>query len=230
MSASRIIVFSPDGKKYLVGRESYFISNIKSITLDMKLFIDILFSRKVEKVKSHNDRDEVTFYTKKIKVLLKNKDIMNIVKQNSKSTRITFGDILYKEINNQIFSYTIPQYVPYGTLLSFPGGQPSTKNSDMSCAIREFREETGIDLEKSPYSIDKLINTKNMRGHYIMFYYILNSEEYKSALQDIKEKNNSSHAELHDLQFTDNLNILSVNAFRNIRKTRKHMQNQGKRV
>ncbi|NBP66535.1 MAG: hypothetical protein EBU66_18050 [Bacteroidetes bacterium] len=63
-----------------------------------------------------------------------------------------------------------------------------------------------------------------------MFYYILNSEEYKSALQDIKEKNNSSHAELHDLQFTDNLNILSVNAFRNIRKTRKHMQNQGKRV
>jgi ADP-ribose pyrophosphatase YjhB (NUDIX family) len=224
MGASRIIIFSPDKTKYLVGRESFFISNIPSINVDMKAYMDILFSRKIEKVKDHNDKNEVEFYTRKLNVLLKNKEIMSIVKEHANSNRITFGDIRYKKINNQLFSYTIPQYVPVSTPLSFPGGQPYSHNSDMSCAIREFHEEAGIDLTKPPYSIDKLTNTKKMRGNYIMFYYILNNEEYSYALNDIKTKNKSAQAELHDLQFTNNLNNLSINARKNIRKTRKIMR------
>lgn len=225
MSASRIIIFNPDRTKYLVGKESYFISNINSITDDMKIYIDTLFSRKVKKIKDHNDKHEIDFYSKRLKVFLGNKEIMKIVNENSDSTRITFGDIRYKKIGNQIYSYTVPQYVPKGSYLSFPGGQPSTSNSDSSCALRELHEETNIDLTKEPYNIHKLKNTNKTRKHYLMFYYILNSEEYTHALDDIKIKNNCSHAELHDLQFVNATRSLSINAIKNLRKTRKLLPN-----
>jgi hypothetical protein len=97
MSASRIIVFNPDQSKYLVGKESYFITNIKDITNEMKHTLDILFTRQVNKIKEHNDYDEIKFYTKQLQVLHKNNSIMKIIRKYSYSERITFGDIKYKK-------------------------------------------------------------------------------------------------------------------------------------
>ena len=62
MAASRIIIFNPDETKYLVGKESYFISNIKDISVDMQFFMDTLFSRRIQKIKSPNDKDEINYY------------------------------------------------------------------------------------------------------------------------------------------------------------------------
>ena len=134
MAASRIIIFNPDETKYLVGKESYFISNIKDITVDMQFFMDALFSRRIQKIKSHNDKDEINYYTKKIPILVKNNAIMKIIKDHSDSTRITFGDIRYKTIDSHVYSYTLPQYLPTDIKYSFPGGQPSNANTDTTCA------------------------------------------------------------------------------------------------
>jgi len=221
MAASRIIIFNPDETKYLVGKESYFISNIKDISVDMQFFMDTLFSRKIQKIKSPNDKDEINYYTKKISILLKNNAIMKIIKTHSDSTRITFGDIRYKIIDSHIYSYTLPQYLPRDIKYSFPGGQPSNANTDTSCALRELYEETGIDLRDKPYDIRKLIDTGKINRSYKLFYYILNNIEYKRALQDIQAKNKSGKAELHDLQFIDKTALLSRRAYMNFKKMHK---------
>lgn len=225
MSASRIIVFNPDKSKYLVGKESYFITNIKDITNEMRHTFDILFTRQVNKVKDHNDSDEIKFYTKQLNILYKNNSIMKIIRKYSYSDRITFGDIKYKKINNHIYSYTIPQYVPRGSHYSFPGGQPSNSNTNISCAVRELWEETGINLKSKSYDIKRLIDSEEILNGYKLMYYILDENEYTNALNDIKRKNNSSQAELHDLRFIDIITKLSIDAKRNLKRvTRKIMK------
>ena len=228
MSASRIIVFNPDKTKYLVGQESYFITNIGELTNEIKHTIDILFTRRVNKIKDHIDPDEIKYYSKQIRALYKNKDIMKIIKVHSYSNRITFGDIRYKKLDNHIYSYTIPQYVPRGTQYSFPGGQPSKTNTDTSCAIREVWEETGINLKGPSYDIKRLIDSGETRGLYKLLYYVLDEDEYTHALNDIKKKNMAFQAELHDLRFVDILASLSRDAKRNLKRvTRKLAKHRG---
>jgi hypothetical protein len=56
-------------------------------------------------------------------------------------------------------------------------------------------------------------------------YYILDEDEYTNALNDIKKKNNSSQAELHDLRFIDIITKLTIDAKRNLKRvTRKIMK------
>jgi 8-oxo-dGTP pyrophosphatase MutT (NUDIX family) len=222
MSASRIIIYSPDQTKVLVGRESYFISNLKDITSEMRHYMDILFTRKVKSHVSHNDVAEMRYYSKKVKALQKNRGIMSIIRKHSDSNRITFGDIHSREIDGEIYSYTIPQYLPRGIRYSFPGGQPLKTNSNRSCALRELYEETGIDLMSAPYNVSKLINSGVKRSIYNMLYYILDDTEYDRALSDISDKNASSKAELHDLRFihVGSEKTLSKNGRRNLKTLR----------
>lgn len=221
MSASRIIIFNPGKTMYLVGKESYFLKNIKELTVDMQIALDIMFSRKI---KIQNDLNEVSYYRKKLIELHNNVDIMKIVSKYSLTNRITFGDIRYTTINDEIFSYTLPQYVPKKTPYSFPGGQAKKSNSNMACALRELYEETGIDLNTKPYSIKKLINTNIKNGSYKLIYYIMDKDEYKNALLDIERKNKSPQAELHDLRFVSiskNISSISMKQYRNLTRKRK---------
>jgi ADP-ribose pyrophosphatase YjhB (NUDIX family) len=224
MSASRVIIFNPSGTHYLVGKESRFITNIKDISNEMKTFINILFRRKVSSFKGHNNKAEIRYYSKQLKVLYKNSEIINIIKKysNSNNPRITFGDIKYIKVDNQIYSYTIPQFVLKNTPYSFPGGQPSANDTDISCGLRELYEETGINLKREPYDLNNLIDKNVYHGIYKIFYYILNDDEYTQAINDINEKNNDPHSELHDLRFITNQSRISTNAAKNLKRVHKY--------
>jgi hypothetical protein len=213
MSASRIIIFNPGKTKYLVGRESYFLKNIKELTVDMQIILNIMFSRKI---KVENDSTEISYYSKQIIDLESNTDIMNIVSKFSLENRVTFGDIHYTNIDNQLYSYTLPQYVPKKTPYSFPGGQPKQGNTNISCAKRELYEETGLEIEN-------LIHTNIQTPGYKLVYYILNKDEYAKALLTIESKNKSPQAELHDLKFINiskKISNISLKQYRSLTRKR----------
>ena len=193
-NASRIIILNPSKTKYLVGKESYFIKNKPGISDHTKKEMEILFMRKIKDSVSKDTSNpaEIKYYSKQLDAI---KDIV--------SGRITFGDIRYIEIDSQWYSYTIPQYVPEDTPFSFPGGQPKRTNSNTTCAVREFYEESGIDLTKEPYSLTKLLDTGSTNGNYIILHYVADEKEYAHMLSDIEKKNKSPNAELHCLQFVD---------------------------
>lgn len=184
-SASRIIIFNPTRTHYLVGKESYFIKNKPGLSEDTKKQLETLFTRKVNnaKPKESNNPEEIAYYGRQVD------KIKGVVKG-----RITFGDIRYTRVGAQWYSYTIPQYVPDGTPFSFPGGQPKSTNTNISCAKRELFEETGI-------RCTSLIDIDRSRAHYKLLYYVPDENEYKQFLLDIHAKNKNPYAELHSLQF-----------------------------
>lgn len=193
--ASRIIVFNPTCTKVLVGKESYF-------------YRKHIFTRKVNRPKSPTDKDEIDYYSKKIRLY-----------KGVKSKRLTFGDIRYIKKGHQWYSYTILQYVPTGTPFSFPGGKPKLTNSDTSCALRELYEETGV------RNVTKLVDTKLNVDVYKILYYIPNETEYLKILSDIQAKNKSQNAELHSLRFIDINSPLSSNIRNITRKVKRFLVN-----
>ena len=211
---SRIIILNPNQTKYLVGKESYFIKNNPDISDSVKKEMELLFTRKINNPKESSDPDEIKYYSHKLR------DIKDVVKG-----RITFGDIRYTEIDSQWYSYTYPQYVPDGRPFSFPGGKPKQRNTNITCALRELYEETGIDLTKKPYSLTKLIDNDIIHNNYKATYYITDKDEYKNMLSDIHIKNRSPNAELHELQFINinvpNVSINSIREYKSLRITRK---------
>ena len=211
--SSVVILFNPSKTEFLVGKESYWITNIKSLDQKDKGTIDTLFSRPVKGHLSHDDVDEVAYYKGQV-AAFKHHPLMDKMRPLSKSQppRITFGDIKYKKKGGQWYSFTIPQYLPIDSLPNFPaGGIKANANSELATsAIREFYEEAGIDLLKEPFSVSRLIDSGIDESGYRIFYYITNEAEYLEAQANITTKNLNSFAEIHELEFV-NVNKKIIN-------------------
>lgn len=199
-----VIFFDPTQRQFLVGKESYFITNIKTLTKDELKIIDTIFSRKVASRLSYNDPGEMSYYKEKL-IEFKSNQIMDKIKPLSEShpPRITFGDIKYKQKDGVWYSYTIPQYLPAGSKPNFPaGGRKEGVNiSVKDTAAREFYEESGIDLSKEPFDISKLTDTGLQGSKYRIYTYVSTEEEFEEAQSNIHAKNLNSYAEVHDLEF-----------------------------
>jgi len=199
-----VIFFDPTQRQFLVGKESYFITNIKTLSKEELKIIDTMFSRKVDKELSYNDPGEMSYYKGKL-IEFKGSPVMNKIKPLSEShpPRITIGDIKYKQKDGVWYSYTTPQYLPAYSKPNFPaGGRKEGINlSVKDTAAREFHEESGIDLSKEPFDISKLTDTGLQGSKYRIFTYTPTEEEFKEAQSNIHAKNLNSYAEVHDLEF-----------------------------
>jgi hypothetical protein len=215
VKSSVVIFFDPTQKKFLVGKESSWITNIKTMNKeDLKTIYEI-FSRKVSKKLDYNDLGEISFYKEKL-LEFKTHPLMNKIKPLSESTppRLTFGDIKYKEINGIWYSYTIPQFLPAGSKSNFPaGGRKHGINASLhDTASREFYEETGINLKETPYDISKLKDSGIQQSGYRIFTYLPSEEEYKEACSNIYSKNLNGYAELHNLEFVNTNTLIATHA------------------
>ena len=199
-----VIFFDPTQRQFLVGNESQFVTTIPNLEkADLKL-IDEIFSRKVAGHLAYNDPQETTYYKEKI-IEFKRCPVMDKIKPLAEShpPRITFGDIKYKQKDGVWYSYTIPQFLPAGSKPNFPaGGKKHGINSSLKdTAAREFYEESGINLNKAPFDISKLIDAGLQESDYRIFTYIPTEEEYKEACSNIHSKNLNGYAEVHALEF-----------------------------
>jgi hypothetical protein len=201
-----VIFFDPTQRQFLVGKESYWVTNIDTLSKADIQIIHTLFSRKVANPLACNDPGEMSYYKEKL-IEFKKSPVMDKIKPLSEShpPRITFGDIKYKEKNGVWYSYTTPQYLPANSKPNFPaGGRKHGINSSVKeTAAREFYEESGIDLSNKPYDLSKLIDTGLQQSGYRIFTYIPTEEEFKEAQSNIHAKNLDGYAEVHALEFVN---------------------------
>jgi hypothetical protein len=199
-----VIFFDPTQRKFLVGKESSYITNIDTLSKADFDIIHSMFTRKVSSHLAHNDPGEISYYKEKI-IEFKRSPVMDKIKPLSEShpPRITFGDIKYRQKDGAWYSYTTPQFVAAGSIANFPaGGKKQGVNSSIKdTAAREFYEESGIDLSKDPYDISKLIDAGLQDSGYRIFTYLPTEEEFKEACSNIHAKNLNGYAEVHDLEF-----------------------------
>ena len=217
-SAAVVILFNQNGTEFLVGHESQWVTEIPELDSKDRKEIWQMFSRKVANPKdathnvahnvanqgSHCDPDEVAYYKTQIHEFLKSR-VMDKVKPVAASLppKITFGDIKYKKRNGVLYSFTIPQYLPSGSVPNFPaGGLKKGVNTNIKAAgVREFYEETGIDLSKEPFDLNKLKDLEAVSSGYHIYTYETNDAEYKEAYSNITAKNLNPCSELHGLEF-----------------------------
>ena len=199
-----VIFFDPTQRQFLVGKESYFVTNIETLSKADRELIDTIFQRKVASHLAYNDPGEMSYYKEKLREF-KSSQVMDKIKPLSEShpPRITFGDIKYKKKDGLWYSYTIPQYLPAGSIANFPaGGRKQGVNSSIKeTAAREFYEESGIDLSKHPYDLSKLTDAGLQESGYRIFTYVPTEEEFKEAQSNIHAKNLNGYAEIHNLEF-----------------------------
>jgi hypothetical protein len=199
-----VIFFDPTQRQFLVGKESSWVTNIESLSKADRQVINTMFQRKVKSHLAYNDPGEMSYYKEKL-IEFKGTPVMDKIKPLSEShpPRITFGDIKYKQKDGVWYSYTIPQYLPAGSIRNFPaGGRKHGINSSIKeTAAREFYEESGIDLSKHPYDLSKLTDLGLQESAYRIFIYIPSEEEFKEAQSNIHAKNLNGYAEVHSLEF-----------------------------
>ena len=198
-----VIMFNPDQTLFLVGKETKWISEIDSLKDSDKQRLRSIFSRHIAAPLEYNDPGEIAYYSEQVPILLMD-PMISIINSAAETTpaRITFGDIEYKRNSAGQYSFVRPRYLPKYREYKFPGGGKKAIDITLThTALREFFEETGIDLTSAPYNQSKLIDTGNSSGGYRIFYYITNEAEFLQANAHIVAKNVSVNAELHDLRF-----------------------------
>lgn len=198
-----VIMFNPDQTLFLVGKESRWISEIDDIKNTNKQRLRSVFSRPVVAPLEYNDPGEIAFYTQQVSIFQMDPMVSSInTYAETTPARITFGDIEYGKNLTGFYSFVKARYLPKDSKYKFPGGGKKTIDVTLThTALREFFEESGIDLTSPPFDQSRLIDTGNSSGGYRIFYYITNEAEYLQALAHIAAKNVSSSAELHDLRF-----------------------------
>lgn len=194
-----VIMFNPDQTLFLVGKESKWVSDIESLTPNEKSFIRRTFSRAATSPIAHDNPEEIAYYITQVPLLAANADIMEKIKTLAESSRITFGDI----DDRRGISSTKPRFLPIGRPYKFPGGgmKVGTDSKLHDTAVREFKEETGIDLTLTPFDLAKLIDTGVTSDGYEVFHYTTDNAEFAAAHAAIATKNIDTNAELHDLRF-----------------------------
>jgi hypothetical protein len=218
VSSSVVIMFNPNQTLFLVGKESKWVRDIPSISEDEKAFIRETFSRSLPNITEKNDTLEISYYRSQIPTFMENEDIMSKIRHESDGDRVTFGDIEYKGLA----SFTRPRFLQRGQPFKFPGGglKSEADHDDLrATAIREFREETGIHLDTTPFQPDRLIDTGLSSNGYQIFYYITNENEFSVAEDMIRAKNLDAYAELYELQFIRTTYKISDKAREQYKKT-----------
>jgi hypothetical protein len=216
-----VIFFDPTQRQFLVGKESSWVTNIKTLSKADRDLIDTMFQRKIANRLAYNDPGEISYYKEKL-IEFKRSPVMDRIKPLSEShpPRITFGDIKYKEKDGVWYSYTIPQYLTAGSKPNFPaGGRKHGINSSIKeTAAREFYEESGIDLSKEPFDLSKLIDLGLQESGYRIYSYIPTEEEFKEAQSNIHAKNLNGFAEVHALEFVSTKTKIATHARRQFGK------------
>jgi len=196
-----VIMFDPDQTQFLVGRESGWVRDIVNLEKGERDFIRATFSRNTGNNGPIDLDDEIAYYRGQVPVFTANPAIMAKITPHAMTARITFGDI--DKAGSSTF--TRPRYLPRGRPLKFPGGgvKDIDGGSIQATAVREFKEESGINLEEVPFNVGKLTDTGRISEGYRIFHYICDLTEFAAAQVAIAAKNNDQYAELHDLQFVD---------------------------
>jgi 8-oxo-dGTP pyrophosphatase MutT (NUDIX family) len=192
-------MFNPDQSLFLVGKESKWVSDIEALTADDKAFLRATFSKVAAAPVRHDDPAEIAYYRGQVPLLAANPSIVAKVTPLAEGPRLTFGDI-----ENRVgVTYTKPRYLPTGRPYKFPGGgmKDGTDANLHDAAVREFREESGIDLTEAPFDITKLTDTGMVSDGYQVFHYTTDVGEFAAAQAAIAAKNMDANAELHDLRF-----------------------------
>lgn len=198
-SSSVVIMFNPDQSLFLVGKESKWVSDIDSLTAEDKAFLRSTFSKVAAAPVRHDDPAEIAYYRGQMPLLAANPSIVAKITPLAESPRLTFGDIE----NRTGVTYTKPRYLPVGRPYKFPGGgiKAGTDASLYDAAVREFREESSIDLSQAPFDLAKLTDTGMVSDGYQVFHYTTDAAEFAAAQAAIAAKNMDDNAELHDLRF-----------------------------
>jgi len=221
VNSAVVIFFDPTQRQFLVGKESSWVTNIKTLSRADRQIIDTMFQRKVAKELAYNDPGEMSYYKEKL-IEFKRSPVMDQIKPLSEShpPRITFGDIKYKEKDGVWYSYTIPQYLTAGSKPNFPaGGRKHGRNSSIKeTAASELHEESGINLLKEPFNLTKLTDTGLQQSGYRIFTYVPTEEEFKEAQSNINAKNLNGFAEVHALEFVSTKTMIATHARRQFAK------------
>ena len=233
--SSVVIFFDNDQRRFLVGKESSWVTNIRLDDDDLKT-IDRLFSRKIHHdPDQHRHAEERAYYKSQLHEFKRSR-VMDKIKPLAEHLppRITFGDIKYKKKRGQLYSYTIPQFLPAGSKPNFPAGGSNHLNGSLKdTAVREFFEETGIDLKKEPFDISKLIDTGLEGSGYRIFVYEPTEAEFLEACANITSKNLNGYAELHDLEFISTKTKIATHArkqFAKFTKKTRHSKQRWRRT
>jgi len=232
--SSVVIFFDNDQRRFLVGKESSWVTNI-DLDADQLKIIDNLFSRKVHGDLRYNDPGEMGYYKSQLHEFKRSR-VMDKIKPLAQHhpPRITFGDIKYKKRGGHLYSYTTPQFLPAGSKPNFPAGGSKHMNGSLKdTAVREFLEETGIDLKKEPFDISKLIDTGLEASGYRIFVYVPTEAEFLEASANITSKNLDGYAELHDLEFVSTKTNIATHArkqFGKFTKKTRHSKQRWRRT
>jgi 8-oxo-dGTP pyrophosphatase MutT (NUDIX family) len=215
VTRSVLVLFNSTQTQALVGKESKWATNTKIMPQED---VDTLIGLFTHESSTNSREAEKAHFTEKIteipQTIIKQ---IGLVSEDS-PPRITFGDI--KPSDTGLGYKTRPVYLPRGTLPNFPGGGADEGESLQNAAVREFKEETGIDISAAPFNIGKLRDTGLDDGTYRVFTYVSGPDEELVARERIAEKNQSPYAELHQLEFLDVGRIVNPKATRQLEFTK----------
>lgn len=125
-------------------------------------------------------------------------------------SRINYA--LYNRLNNNNLPYdnskmdlTFSMYIGYNNILEFPKGVREKNETPLNCALREFSEETGFNLDLNLINVIDQITYKYISGNnkwYKCIYYVIDIP--------LPFANDSTQIlKLHNLPvLSDNFNIL----------------------
>jgi ADP-ribose pyrophosphatase YjhB (NUDIX family) len=211
ITRAAVIIFNNTMTQVLGGKESKWATNTNIMPqADVTTLIG-LFTHE----NSTDDYDsEMAYFTQQISLIPQEiLDQIALVSGDS-PPRITFGTI--KKLKERLGNETRPLYLPKDSQASFPGGGANAGESLQNACVRELQEETGIDLTAAPFDVSKLRDSGRDDGTYRVFFYVMSPEEEEKALECIAEKNQSSYAELHQLEFINVASIVNPKAIRQL--------------
>ena len=212
ITRAAVIIFNNTMTQVLVGKESKWATNTNIMPQEDVTTLIELFTHENS---TDNCDSEMAYFTQQISLIPQGiLDRISGVSEDS-PPRITFGTI--KKVKRGVGNETRPLYLPKGSQPNFPGGGADAGESLQNAAARELKEETGIDLTVAPFDVAKLRDSGRDDGIYRVFSYVMTTpEEEQMASERIAEKNQSSYAELHQLEFINVDRIVNPKATRQL--------------
>jgi ADP-ribose pyrophosphatase YjhB (NUDIX family) len=211
ITRAAVIIFNNTMTQVLAGKESKWATNTNIMPQEDVTTLIGLFTHE----NSTDDYDsEMAYFTQQISLIPQEIIDQIALVSGDSPPRITFGTI--KNLKEGLGNETRPRYLPKGSQASFPGGGANPGETLQNACVRELQEETGIDLTAAPFDLAKLRDSGRDDGTYRVFFYVMSPEEDIMALERIAEKNQSSYAELHQLEFIDVGSIVNPKAIRQL--------------
>ena len=211
ITRSVVVLFNNTMTKVLAGKESKWATNTNIMPQENVTTLIELFTHEGS---TDSYDSEMAYFTEQISLIPQ--EIIDRIALASEDSppRITFGTI--KKVKGGIGNETRPRYLPKDSQANFPGGGADPGESLQNAAARELKEETGIDITLAPFDVAKLRDSGRDDGTYRVFSYVMTTPEEEKALECIAEKNQSSYAELHQLEFIDVDRIVNPKAIRQL--------------